>query len=60
VVVGTAGGMGETKRRRASTLSGLKSYLWIEIFGSQEYYEKEEVRSRLKAACAYDSKSAEP
>lgn len=31
----------ESKRR--SSINKLKNYLWLEIFGAQEFYEKEEV-----------------
>lgn len=31
----------ESKRR--SSINKLKNYVWLEIFGAQEFYEKEEV-----------------
>lgn len=42
----------ECKRR--SSITKLKNYLWLEIFGAQEFYEKEEVRAG-EAACIRSS-----
>ena len=35
--------LAETRKRRSSLMK-LKNYIWLEVFGAQEYYEKEEVR----------------